>query len=343
MATLIKIFLTFVAFLVPLSTFAYELNLDYPFIGIDINDLESLGAAGLITWLYYAIIVLSSAAAFGVIVWGGIEYITSAGNASRMKSGADRIQNAAIGLLLVMIAYLTINTISPNILNLDDPDLPYGEQQEAVLFPEWPENPFGWTPIEIGPGVPANDSPPGVIPPEVGCEDVNPDQTIPYGDPVQGGGKLTGGANSFYGCRPFASIYSDYCYYQPQKKGGSFHRGVDMISVDGGAHNSFNKPICTRAVGVVYSTNMSTGCVYIRHPESGYETFYTHLNTINVSNGQTVVAGQQIGTMGWRGYVFPKNINGTHLHYEVRSPYGRSNHKNPCHYMDVGNCRSWHY
>jgi murein DD-endopeptidase MepM/ murein hydrolase activator NlpD len=328
----------------PLPVFGLSLNLRYPIIGNSFEYIENMGFSGLITWFYYLIIGLSSAFALGAIVWGGMEYLTSAGNQARLRSAIDRIQNAIIGLLLVLISGLVVNTISPGLLNIDDSDLPYGEQQGIIGFPEWPENPFPDDVFNVDPSFPTD--PGGPInppPPGVGCENVDPGQTIPYGDPVQGGGKLTGGPNSFYGCRPFASIYSDYCYYTPQKKGGSFHRGVDMLSVAGGSHNSFNKPICTRAVGYVSSVNMSTGCVYIKHPASGYETYYTHLNTINVSKGQEVVAGQQIGTMGWRGYVFPQDIGGTHLHYEIRHPYGKNNHKNPCHYMDVEHCRSWHY
>jgi hypothetical protein len=344
--------LKFVLFLVflPYKASAIQLNLNYPgFGGESLEYLISLGLSGFIAWLYYAIIVLSSIVAFGVIVGSGVEYLTSAGNPARMKNAIDRLQNAIIGLLLVLISGLVVGTISPRLLFLDDPTSPMLGMGDAgpVEFPDWPEYPFPddyfEPPLVIIPGNGPDPGPGnGAPPPGVGCEDVDPNQVVPYGDPVQGGGRLTGGANSFYGCRPFKSIYSDACNYTPTGKTGSFHRGVDMISIKGGGSNSFNNPICTRAKGTVHSTNIGTGCLYIKH-DSGHETYYTHLNTINVSNGQRVEAGQQIGTMGWRGYVFPKSVDGTHLHYEVRNPSGKKNHKNPCSYMSVPHCRTWHY
>lgn len=44
---------------------------------------------------------------------------------------------------------------------------------------------------------------------------------------------------------------------------------------------------------------------------------YMHLNSMNVTKGQTVTGGQQIGTVGSTGY-----LTGPHLHYGVQQyPY----------------------
>lgn len=63
------------------------------------------------------------------------------------------------------------------------------------------------------------------------------------------------------------------------------------------------------------SGNLSYGnCVKIQH-DNGYCTLYAHLETVNVSLGQTVEQGQFIGRMGNTG-----NSYGAHLHIEVRTP-----------------------
>ena len=87
----------------------------------------------------------------------------------------------------------------------------------------------------------------------------------------------------------------------------TMHSGLDLIVLRGTS-------VHATADGVVVASNSdrSTGhTVQIRH-EGGYETMYAHMETRNVSKGQSVKAGQQIGTVGMSGRAFAP-----HLHYEI--------------------------
>ncbi|WP_371402422.1 peptidoglycan DD-metalloendopeptidase family protein [Kribbella sp. NBC_00662] len=69
---------------------------------------------------------------------------------------------------------------------------------------------------------------------------------------------------------------------------------------------------------------VTSGVVRVEHPAwagnlvridhgNGLETLYAHLSRIDVTDGQQVTAGQQIGAVGTEG-----NSTGPHLHFEVR-------------------------
>ncbi|WP_427893081.1 peptidoglycan DD-metalloendopeptidase family protein [Kribbella sp. GL6] len=69
---------------------------------------------------------------------------------------------------------------------------------------------------------------------------------------------------------------------------------------------------------------VTSGVVRVEHPAwagnlvridhgNGLETLYAHLSRVDVTDGQQVTAGQQIGAVGDKG-----NTTGPHLHFEVR-------------------------
>lgn len=105
-----KIILIVIIISIPVLSIAAPIDLNIP--ADDFGDF--------VVWIYNAIIFISALAAFGVIVWGGLEYLTSAGNPSRMQSGMNRIQDAIIGILIVLISYLILQTINPELLELPD-------------------------------------------------------------------------------------------------------------------------------------------------------------------------------------------------------------------------------
>jgi hypothetical protein len=100
---------------------AIQLNLKYPkFPGApDINTSQNL--TSIVAWLYTLIVGISGLAAFAMIVWGGVEWMTSSGNPSRTTEAKDKIQKALLGLLLILASFLILQIINPDLTLLQEP------------------------------------------------------------------------------------------------------------------------------------------------------------------------------------------------------------------------------
>jgi len=53
--------------------------------------------------------------AFGMLVWAGITWLTSAGNPSKISDARDRIRNTFLGLLLVLASFLLLQILNPDL------------------------------------------------------------------------------------------------------------------------------------------------------------------------------------------------------------------------------------
>ncbi len=88
------------------------------------------------------------------------------------------------------------------------------------------------------------------------------------------------------------------------------HPAIDMASYTGAAVKAADGGFVTLAGG---GWNGGYGNHVIIDHGNGFTTLYAHLNSIFVSSGENVAAGQQIGTVGNTG-----NSTGPHLHFEIR-------------------------
>lgn len=105
-----------------------NLNLCYPSFGKNSDGTPrtlqlSTDLPSLIAWFYYAIVGLSGFAAFIMIVYGGIMWMTSAGNPSKITDARDRIEKALLGLLLVLASFLILQIINPEFTILHTPSV----------------------------------------------------------------------------------------------------------------------------------------------------------------------------------------------------------------------------
>lgn len=127
-----------------------------------------------------------------------------------------------------------------------------------------------------------------------------------WGGPITGSYVDTGAAWGWPTNSPYV-LTSPFGY-----RWGSLHEGMDISGT------GYGSPIFASLDGVVvnagYGGMVGSAAGYnvvIQH-YNGYYTVYAHMSGVNVSVGQSVSRGQQIGTMGKSG-----TATGTHLHFAV--------------------------
>ncbi len=109
---------------------------------------------------------------------------------------------------------------------------------------------------------------------------------------------------------PFAGKITSRFGHRENPFGGASietHKGLDIKGPAGA-------PVKSVAKGNVAFAGSRGGfgnCIILKHG-NGFETLYGHLSKINVSLGQKIEIGQQIGSIGSTG-----RSTGPHLHYEV--------------------------
>ncbi|MBO0655433.1 peptidoglycan DD-metalloendopeptidase family protein [Streptomyces triculaminicus] len=103
------------------------------------------------------------------------------------------------------------------------------------------------------------------------------------------------------------------------------HTGIDLHAETGtSVHAVAAGTIVEAGWGGAYGNN-----VVIKHNDGTY-TQYGHLSSIDVSVGQTVTPGQQIGLSGATG-----NVTGPHLHFEARTAATYGSDIDPIAYMSA--------
>ncbi len=116
------LFLGSSAFLLPISLFAagsvtINTNLPGPY------SVATGGPVAIVANAYYLALALGGLLAFGSIVYAGIKWTASRGNASQISDAQDQITQAVIGLLILLGTYIILNTINPTLTLLNIPQL----------------------------------------------------------------------------------------------------------------------------------------------------------------------------------------------------------------------------
>ena len=69
------------------------------------------GDAGIVTTVTNVLLFIVGALAVIMIIWGGIRYATSAGNAANVTAAKNTILYAIVGLIIAFLAFAAVNWI----------------------------------------------------------------------------------------------------------------------------------------------------------------------------------------------------------------------------------------
>lgn len=104
--------------LLPIAKADQQLLLKYPEIsGIKIGEGTTLPE--IIKYIYLFSLGIVGLMAFVSIIIGAVQYITSAGNDTKIGDAKDRITSALLGILILLASVLILRTINPDLINID--------------------------------------------------------------------------------------------------------------------------------------------------------------------------------------------------------------------------------
>ena len=83
----------------------------------------SSGLPEYINYLFVFGLGVIGVIALGVMMFGGIQYILAAGNVGKTTEAKEWIYAALTGLGLLLVSYLLLKTINPDLVDLTKPDL----------------------------------------------------------------------------------------------------------------------------------------------------------------------------------------------------------------------------
>lgn len=99
---------------------------------VSIGGKEISGLEGYISALYQYLIAISGILAGIMIVWAGVKWLMSAGNAEMISDAKHKIGGAIIGLVLVVMSYVLLQTINPALVTLKLPPIKLSRRLEAM-------------------------------------------------------------------------------------------------------------------------------------------------------------------------------------------------------------------
>ena len=104
-------------------TMAQGLELDYPDIpGVGtLTDTTSL--PDYVKYIFNFSLIIAGLVAFGALIYGGMRYLTSAGNVSAMNDAKSQIFSGLLGLTVLLSSYIILATVNVELVTFDNIDM----------------------------------------------------------------------------------------------------------------------------------------------------------------------------------------------------------------------------
>jgi len=100
-----------------------EVEIEYPPIQDIKIETITVPLGEYVKYIFYFAIAISGLLAFGALIYGGVRYLTSAGNPAAMADAKDQVFAGILGLVILLSSYLILNTVNPQLVILKAPDI----------------------------------------------------------------------------------------------------------------------------------------------------------------------------------------------------------------------------
>ena len=132
--TILIVFFLFLLILISGSVLAQRLEVNYPEVFGERPETIQTPLSTYVKYLFNFAIAIVGIIALIALTWGGFLYFFSAGNVNRLKEGKERIKSAGLGLTILVLSYLILITINPELVILNFGPLTPVEPGDIVIY-----------------------------------------------------------------------------------------------------------------------------------------------------------------------------------------------------------------
>ena len=109
-------------FLISFQTaYALEINTYPPILGYTITEASTF--TDYVSYAFMFLIAISTVILVAVIILGGIDFILAGGSPGKASQAKKKIKDGFIGMIILLLCYVILNTINPGIIGIEEPGL----------------------------------------------------------------------------------------------------------------------------------------------------------------------------------------------------------------------------